>query len=1428
MMNEAEMTRASSFHSEREADELELQWAAIERLPMMKRVRMSLLDNLQDNVDQGKTNKKVMKDVTKLSAAEKHVFIDKLISDVQQDNARLLLKMKQRMDRVGLTLPAVEVRFRNVNVEAKYEVVHGKPLPTLWNTFKSIFSVVRLSWCKSQVAQVHIIKGASGTIRPSRMTLLLGPPGCGKTTLLKALAGKLDKSLKVEGEVTYNGTRVENLRPEEHAAYISQYNFHVPEMTVRETIDFSARCQGVESRKGPSAELLVEVSRREKQAGYIPEADVDAYMKAISINGLEKTLQTDYILKILGLETCADTFVGSAMRRGISGGQKRRLATGEMIVSTRRVLFMDEISNGLDSSTTFQIVTCLQQLVHITDATALISLLQPAPETFDLFDDIILLAEGKIVYHGARADVLKFFENFGFRCPERKGVSDYLQEVTSRKDQEQYWFKTERPYRYVTVDEFSKKPEMPHDELPSTAENFKCGRNLPQKDKNNKYSMTKWQLFKACMDREVLLTRRNISTNVIKSTQLLIIAFIVMTTYIRTMMDIDSKHANYFKGCLFFGIMRIATTGIVEMYMTLSRLTVFYKERDFSFYPAWAYAIPASLIKIPLSLLDSFLWTAPTYYVVGFSPGIDRFFCQFLLFFALHQAGSSMFRMIASIFQSEAISTFCTSSSILIMMFFGGFIIPKHSIPLWLRWGFWLSPVSYAEIGLSLNEFRAPRWGKVTSGNLTIGEEALSNNGLNFKSYYYWISVGALLGFTLVFNAGFVLALTYLKSPGTARAIISHNKLRKLQQDQDCKDEAKRDNKIHMSPQLHSIEDAVIPEIQEPKKKGLPFKPLTLTFENVQYFVDTPLEMRKKGFKDKRIQLIHDMTGVFRPGILTALMGVTGAGKTTLLDVLSGRKDSGHTEGDIRIGGSPRVQHTFARVSGYCEQSDIHSPHITVEESVAFSAFLRLPSQIDAKTRTEFVRDVLERVELDGIRNHLVGIPGRSGLSNEQRKRLTIAVELVSNPSIIFMDEPTSGLDARAAAIVMRTVKNVVDTGRTVVCTIHQPSIDIFEAFDELILMKKGGKIIYSGPLGQHSSNLIEYFKSIPGILQIKENYNPATWMLEITTESVERQLGIDFGQVYKESKQFRDNIELVKELRTAPGQMRELHFSSRFARNMWEQYKACLWKQHLSYWRNPDYNVKRLGFMTLASVAMGALMWQKGKQIHDKQDLSNILSSIFISLQLLGVTNCSAIIPVVVTERTVLYREMFSGMYSSWAYSLAQATIEFPYVFAQALTYLIISYPAVGFYWSFKKIMWYFYSILCALLYYTYLGMLLVSISPDGTVASALAGTAYALLNLFSGFLIPRPAIPKWWIWLYWITPSSWMLYGAITSQYGDNKEEITSFTKTEEVKSFLEDYYGYHYDFLGVVAVVVAIFPLLAAFLFAYFISKLNFQRR
>ncbi|XVF38962.1 hypothetical protein REPUB_Repub20aG0148200 [Reevesia pubescens] len=1401
--------------------EYELQWAAVQRLPTFERITTALFD---DKVEDGKADTDDVKgkrviNVTKLRAEERHMFIEKLIKHIEHDNLRLLQKHRHRIDRAGVQLPTVEVRYKNLCVQARCQLVHGKPLPTIWNATKAVFSGLANLLGSRQEAKISVLKDVRGIIKPGRMTLLLGPPGCGKSTLLLALAGKLSQSLKVAGEITYNGYGLNEFNPQKTSTYISQYDLHTPEMTVRETLDFSARFQGVGSR----AEIMKEVSRREKEAGIIPDPDVDAYMKAISVEGMESTLQTDYILKILGLDICADTMVGDAIRRGISGGEKKRLTTGEMIVGPTKALFMDEISNGLDSSTTFQIVSCFQHLVHITDATALISLLQPAPETFDLFDDVILMAEGKVVYHGPRTYICKFFEDCGFRCPERKGIADFLQEVISRKDQEQYWYHKEEPYSYVSVDQFSQKFKeciiglSLDKELSKPFEKTQSRRDsLSFKT----YSLSKWELLKACSMREFLLMKRNSFLYVFKSVQLVIVASMTMTVFLHTQMAVDIIHANYYMGSLFFTLVMLVVDGFPELSMTVSRLEVFYKQRELCFYPAWAYAIPAAILKFPLSLLESFVWTSLTYYVIGYSPEFGRFLRQFLICLGVHLSSMSLFRLIASFCQTIVASTTTGSLLLLIVSSFGGFIVPKPSMPSWLKWGFWINPMSYGEIGLTLNELLAPRWEKVKFGNTTAGRQTLESRGLNFDSYFYWISVAALFGFTVLFNVIFTLALTFLKPPGKSRAIISFEKFSQLQGLEDDKDNINEESKstVHFGG------------ITGPKKGKmvLPFEPLTVAFQDVQYYVDTPLEMRKRGFKQKKLQLLSDITGAFRPGILTALMGVTGAGKTTLMDVLSGRKTGGTIEGEIRIGGYLKVQDTFSRVSGYCEQTDIHSPQITVEESLIYSAWLRLPSDIDSKTKADFLNEVLETIELDEIKDSLVGIPGVNGLSTEQRKRLTIAVELVANPSIMFMDEPTSGLDARAAAIVMRAVKNVVETGRTVVCTIHQPSIHIFEAFDELILMKTGGRIIYSGSLGHHSSRVIEYFQNIPGVPKIKDNYNPATWILEVTSKSAEAETGIDFADIYKSSTLFKENKELVKQLSSPLPGSKDLQFPTRFPQNGWEQFKACLWKQHLSYWRSPSYNLTRIFFLSVSSVLFGILFWQRGKKIDNQQDLFNVLGIMYSALVFFGINSCSTVQPFISMQRTVLYREMFAGMYTPWAYSFAQVIIEIPYLLILAVLYMIITYPMIGYYWSAYKILWSFYCMFCSLLYFTYLGMLIVSLTPNIQVASIVASSAYSLLNLFSGFIMPKPKMPKWWLWLYYLTPTSWSLNGMLTSQYGDIAKEIQVFGETKRVSAFLEDYFGFHHNSLGVVATVLIIFPILFASLFAYFIGRLNFQRR
>ncbi|XP_044477754.1 pleiotropic drug resistance protein 3-like isoform X1 [Mangifera indica] len=1386
--------------------ELAQQWASIERLPTINRLRTSLFDKEGEEKIVDGEGKRVV-DVTKLAPLERRVFIEKLIKHIEHDNLKLLRKIRERIELVGLELPTIEVRYKNLSVEADCEVVDGKPLPTLWNSLKNSFSVLlKLIGSKSNQAKITIINDISGIVKPRRLTLLLGPPGCGKTTLLKALSGNLAKSLKVTGEVSYNGYQLDEFVPQKTSAYISQEDLHIAEMTVRETLDFSARCLGVGNR----GDMMMEVSKREKEAGIVPDPDVDTYMKAISARGQKTTLQTDHALKVLGLDICADTLVGDEIRRGISGGQKRRLTTGEMVVGPIKALFMDEISNGLDSSTAYQIVAFQQQLVHIMDATVLISLLQPAPETFELFDDIILMAEGKVVYQGPRDQVVEFFEDCGFRCPQRKGVADFLQEVISKKDQAQYWYHTEHAYNYVSVDMFCQKfKESPlgkklDEDLSVLYDKSKCHKDALS---FNVYSLSKWQLLRACMSREYLLLKRNYFLYVFKTTQIVIIATVTMTVFLRTRMDIDVLHATYYMGALFFGLMILLVDGLPELSLTTERLPVFFKQKELYFYPAWAYAIPATILKIPLSVIESVTWTCLTYYVIGYSPEAKRFFRQLILLFAMHLNSISMFRFLASVCRNLGAAMTAGGFTVLLVLIFGGFVITHPSMPGWLKWGFWVSPLSYGEIGISVNEFLAPRWQKKLPTDTTIGTQILESRGLNYDEYYYWIGLGALFGFALLFNIGFILALSFLKPPGSSHVMISREKLAKIQGSQDANDGKLAEEKSKNSP----VKGGMV----------LPFEPLSVAFENVKYYVDIPGEKKK-------LQLLSDVTGALRPGVLTALMGVSGAGKSTLLDVLAGRKTTGYIEGELKIGGYPKVQETFARVSGYCEQIDVHSPQITIEESLIFSAWLRLSPEIKTKIKTEFVNQVLEIIELDEIKDALIGVPGVSGLSTEQRKRLTIAVELVANPSIIFMDEPTSGLDARAAAIVMRVVKNVVETGRTIVCTIHQPSIDIFEAFDELILLKRGGRVSYAGPLGKNSCRLIEYLEAIPGVPKIRDNYNPATWILELTSPSSELELGVDFGQIYADSALSNHTKALVRELSTPPPGSKDLHFPTRFAQSGWVQYTSCLWKQNLSYWRNPSYNLFRLVHAFIASLLFGVLFWDHGKEIDTQQSLLNIFGEFYVAVIFMGINNCSTTIPCIATERDVMYREKFAGMYSPWAYAFAQVTVELPYLCLQAIMYVIITYPMIGFYWSVYKVFWVFYAMFITMMYYNYLAMLLVALTPNHMAASILASVFYTFFNLFSGFLIPEPQIPKWWIWLYYLMPTSWTLNGLITSQYGDINKNISVYGEIKSVSTFLKDYFGFHHDRLPITGVVLLIFPLVLACLFAICIGRLNFQKR
>ncbi|KAM0823891.1 hypothetical protein ACQ4PT_070564 [Festuca glaucescens] len=939
--------RGSASSSRRHDDEEEnLRWAALEKLPTYDRMRRAILLGVGgDHHLQGVAG---LVEIEHLASGDGGLELLERV--FQDDSEQFLRSLRDRVDRVGIEFPAIEVRYQDLSIEVD-AIVGSSALPTLWNATTNFLQSLIGRLASSNKKTINILQNVNGILKPSRMTLLLGPPSSGKSTLMRALTGKLDKSLKVSGSITYCGHTFSEFYPERTSAYVSQYDLHNAEMTVRETLDFSRRCLGV----GARYDLLAELAKRERDAGIKPDPAIDAYMKATAVQGQETNIVTYLTLKVLGLDICADTMIGDDMVRGISGGQKKRVTTGEMLTGPARALFMDEISTGLDSSSTFQIVKYVKQLVHVMNETVMISLLQPPPETYNLFDDIILISEGYIVYHGPRENILEFFESSGFRCPERKGVADFLQEVTSKKDQQQYWYREQEQYRHVSVPEFAERFKSFHvgqQMLKEMQIPFEKSKTHPAALTTKKYGISSKESLKAVMSREMLLMKRNSFIYIFKVSQLIIIGLMAMTVFLRTKMPSGQiSDGGKFFGALTFSLITILFNGFAELQLTIKVLPTFYKQRDLLFFPPWTFGLANILLKVPVSLLEAGVWVILTYFVMGFAPSVGRFFRQLLAFFATHQMALALFRSMGAIFRSMVVANNFGMFTILIIFIFGGFLIPRGDIKPWWIWAYWSSPMMYCQNAISVNEFLASRWASPNNDTSidapTVGKAILKSRGLFTDDSGFWLSIGALIGFTILFNILFILALTYLSPSGSSNTLVSDE-----QNENDTNKEPMSEANAS-STMSSSIPMGTNRATNRPTQSRivLPFLPLSLCFNHINYYVDMPAEMKEQGFAESRLQLLTDISGAFRPGVLTALVGVSGAGKTTLMDVLAGRKTSGSVEGSITLSGYPKKQETFARISGYCEQTDIHSPNVTVYESILYSAWLRLSSDVDEKTR---------------------------------------------------------------------------------------------------------------------------------------------------------------------------------------------------------------------------------------------------------------------------------------------------------------------------------------------------------------------------------------------------------------------------------------------------------------------------------------------
>jgi len=553
------------------------------------------------------------------------------------------------------------------------------------------------------------------------------------------------------------------------------------------------------------------------------------------------------------------------------------------------------------------------------------------------------------------------------------------------------------------------------------------------------------------------------------------------------------------------------------------------------------------------------------------------------------------------------------------------------------------------------------------------------------------------------------------------------------------------------------------------------FIPVDLVFRNLWYSVQGPDDKKGKYSLD----LLKDVSGFAEAGTLTALMGSSGAGKTTLLDVLALRKTSGLTQGQVLVNGHPQEKITFSRIVGYVEQNDIHSPFATVEEALIFSATLRQSANLPREAKESFVEGVIATLDLSDIRDFKIGSKFSGGLTTEQVKRVTIGVELAANPAIVFADEPTSGLDANSARAVMIGLERIARAGRTVICTIHQPSKDIFLKFDRLLLLQRGGEIVYFGDLGERACHLLNYLAGIPGTPQIPNaRYNPATFMLEVIGAGANSQRNteriVDFALEYRESQLFQDAEAKISSIIDSNLDNRAaIAFDQSFASNFSTQLEQLTKRWLRAYWRNPGYNTTRITMTVFIATFFGLTFLQQAKELNRTQDVQSFCGLLYIATAFTGVIAVNTAIPTIMEERAPFYRERAASYYGVAPMICAITSAEVPYVIAGTLLHIPIFYFLVHFWYNVRAFFLYWFVYLMYMLVMTFWGHFLASVSPNQQVAAIIGSISFGLWVLTAGMVIAVKDIPKFWYWLSCINPIRYAFNALVVIQLGCESSE-------------------------------------------------------
>ena len=435
---------------------------------------------------------------------------------------------------------------------------------------------------------------------------------------------------------------------------------------------------------------------------------------------------------------------------------------------------------------------------------------------------------------------------------------------------------------------------------------------------------------------------------------------------------------------------------------------------------------------------------------------------------------------------------------------------------------------------------------------------------------------------------------------------------------------------------------------------------------------------------------------------------------------------------------------------GYVQQQDIHLPTQTVREALQVTANLRRPMEVPDTEKDAYVEAVIEMLEMEDFADALIGVPG-AGLNLEQRKRVTIGVELAAKPEILFLDEPSSGLDGQSALSIIRLLRKLAYAGQSILCTIHQPAAELIETFDHLILLVRGGKIAYDGPMGKKCSDVIDYMSKYGR--PCGETENPAEYFLDVIGAGSRNTQTGDWAQIWLDSEIRAKRRPLLEEVTSrSPKAQRSLaKYDGIYATPYYVQLSAILRRTWLYYWREPDYGTSKL-LMNVGNSLLNSMTYLQSAS--NQRGAYNRVFSAFMAL-IVGPPLGLQVEPRFVALRDIfIHRERASLTYHWSIFVLAAIIIELPYAFITSLVYWLLWYFPVGYFYSPARAGYSFLMYELFAIFATSLAQLCAAAMPNLSSTFMANGFFFMFCNTFAGTLSPKPVTPKGWSWYYNVSP--------------------------------------------------------------------------